>query len=457
MHSMQGHEMTLGPLLSIAAVFSLFLWPGSLLAGWALQKIDADPTTAIVSFLEGDYIAYQKDSPIDHDILLYQITTGQITEVTQDTDYDDHLMALKDGRVWFISVKEDPNPNLIYGFNVQTRQTFLAGSFQYAFEDYWGGAQGDHCVANINHDWWRCRETGQPEQLTFSGYDIFKIHGGVSGDYLIWIGSSDYYHSEVYCTNMPAQATQPITNDTDYHYSSLCVDGNDAIWVKHYSLEGEGAQIYHYTIPTGHTEIVGEIGGAYGVGDSDVALEYPLLVWVKVTGSYPDAKYHLMTYDLQTRSTLTLKVSDLEIHSPRIRDNDILYSANHCPYETHDVDTCWELHHLDLSTGASGRLTTYGRGNRIECSAVDSGILAFSQYNWRTHNNLYLGYKTKDPLCGVIAQTSCDEGLVNMGIVLLLPLLASAQYRIRMNGRNRKGSLIHQAIPYAVKQRRTMQ
>ena len=144
-----------------------------------------------------------------------------------------------------------------------------------------------------------------------------------------------------------------------------------------------------------------------------VTIAYPYLLWIKKVGP----SWRLMRTHLEDHTEKSLYVSELPMHSPRVSGKDVLLVTENCQGGS---ESCWELNVFNQEGSDFEQLTHFGTDNLIFSHRIDRGNIAFTRYAtaFPFIHEVFVGFKTPDPLCGTLSRTGGLEAAVNLALVL---------------------------------------
>jgi hypothetical protein len=249
----------------------------------------------------------------------------------------------------------------------------------------------------------------------------------LTDDYLVWRAVCGT--PGVYVTYLPNKVTTCIHED-DVPPTSLWVSGSHAAWVAEPEQPGGEYTIFHHRLDTGTTRVVGT--SEEGVW-WQLAIESPQMIWLKKEGP----SWQVMLKNLEDGTEACLLASDLSMHTPRVRGDDILLVTRNC---RGGAELCSELNVLDRETGILTQLTHFGADSVISSPRIDTGGIAFTRRSMAFPfvNEVFVGSETPDPPGWALSNASGSDRAANLA--LLLPPLAIAPWCKRRCIRPTQGS-----------------
>ncbi len=362
--------MTIRRILAIVVLAAIAVIPTRSWAGWPLTLADWLCKPGIA--MEGDYLAYIFMDTVDYreEVTLLNISSGEKKDLSEDlVPAPKMVCALKDGKVWFYSSTYEPRSSSLYKYDIQSGELSEEVTTQDGYVNF-GDVQEDNLVVELNNDYW-LYAPGQQRQLTFSGANIEKNEEFLAGDYLVWGGYQEHsgpWH--IYLTDIRNGHTEQLTPDEQGVHRGLCLDGDYAVWEWRREVYGSGdKRFYLYDIPNRKTHVLATSENGTRITSAQIDIEYPRVVYVQASGS----QWTLMLYDISTQQSQALWTTDIRIHSPRIRHNEIIYVGYNCAH-----NDCQELYHFDLDTHALEQITTLGEDHSFRDPIwVEDGWVAF--------------------------------------------------------------------------------
>ena len=185
------------------------------------------------------------------------------------------------------------------------------------------------------------------------------------------------------------------------------------------------------------TGAIGVVGSSEAVLSTQLAMDYPWLVWLKKVGPV----WLVMATDLEDETEECLYFTPLSVHTPRVSGDKVLLVTTNCP---DGEEQCSELNVLDRNTGILTQLTYFGRDSQISCPRIDGGRIAFRRESWAflPIDEAYVGFETTASQGWGPSNASSSDRAVNLA--LLFPPLAIAPWqRLRLH-RHRRGPAVKQ-------------
>lgn len=375
-------------------------------AAWKTRKVDTH-TNRNSTRLEGDLAAYEKEG----DIYLHRISSGVGTRITHDSHAaTDLIIDLEEETLWYWAHDRYTSIYDLHRYFVESGRDDWLFSFDALIAEDQGTADAGRLVIWKDHEWFLL-EGHSLERLTFSGDGLCKQQARLTGDYLVWRAVAGT--PGVYVTHLPTRETTCIFED-DVPPRSLWASGTHVAWVKTPNQPGGEYTVFHHNLDTRKTGVVGTSEeDAWG----QVTVEYPYLLWIKKV----DPSWLLMRTHLEDHTEESLYESALPMHSPRVSGKDVLLVTKNC---LGGVEYCWELNVFNQGDGDFTQLTHFGTDHLIFAHRIDSGNIAFTRYAtaFPFIHEVFVGFKTPDPLCGTLSRTGGLDAGVNLAL-LLTPLV----------------------------------
>lgn len=391
-----------------SSMCSLFLLLGTLIsyppaqAAWQTRKVDTH-TDHSSTRLGGDLAAYEKEG----DIFLHRISSGVGTRITYDSYATaDMIIDLEGEILWYWAHDRHTSIYDLHRYHVESGRDERLYSFDAPIAEDEGTADAGRLVIWKDYDW-HLFENNLLERLTFSGEGLCKQQASLTGDYLVWRAVAGT--PGVYVTHLPTKETTCVFED-DVPPSSLWASGVHVAWVKEPNRTGGEHKVFHHRLDTHETRVV-------GTSEEDawwqVTIEYPYLLWLKKVGP----SWLLMRTHLEDHTEESLYESALPMHSPRVSGKDVLLVTENCQG---GWESCWELNVFDREDGGFTQLTHFGTDNLILSHRIDRGNIAFTRYvtTFPFIHEVFVGFKTRDPLCGTLSRTGGLDAGVNLALVL---------------------------------------
>ncbi len=386
--------------------------PAPLHAAWETLKIDTHTMISSVE-LADNLAAYEKEG----DILLYQISSGTLTNVTQDArEKEDTIIGLDEDILWYWEYDPGERVHTLHRYDVRNGEDLGMVETASLIDQDEGTADAGRVVVSKENDWFLF-DGEQWHRVTFSGEALPKQDAWLSGEHLVW--RTDSGTPGVYVTHLPTRETVCVYHDDDPP-ASLWVSGPYAAWVT--GLAQARYWIFVCRIDT----------GAFGIaGFSEervpwqLAMDAPNLVWLKKTGPL----WQVMVTNVEDQTEECLYISTLSMHTPRVDGDHILLTTKNC---RDGSELCSELNVLSRNTGVLTQLTYFGRDSLILSPRIDGGRIAFRRNTWavRPMDEVHIGFEVTDTSGWALPGAGAPEGAVNMAL-FIPPLALVPWHRLR--------------------------
>jgi hypothetical protein len=394
-------------------------------ADWETLRIDAGSEVASIELAE-DLAAYEMDG----DIRLYRIPSTGPTRVSRDAyDPEDFIIGLDADRLWYWAADPAGLRADLHLYDVRTGDNMCLFESQSGVDPHQGAADAGRAVILKDSDWFLAQED-RLEQLTFSGASLEKEDAWLSGDYLVWRAVAG--SPGVYATRLLTKETYGLLQDND-PFTSLWVSGMHAAWVT--GLSQGQHWVFVCRIDTGTFQIVGPTEETV---PWQLAMDYPLLVWVKKLGPL----WMVMETNLQDATDRCLYFSVRPVHTPRVLGDHLLFITENCPDEE---ELCSELNVLDRKTGLLTQLTYFGRDTLISSPRIGAAGAVFGRHSraFPAFDAVYLSLEKPGAQGWALSGAARSDKAVNLA--LLLPPLAIAPWRRCTRSRRRPASVSQEA------------
>jgi beta propeller repeat protein len=303
--------------------------------GVPIQLTEDALTTSDFYQTDGDHIVWLSTLDGDYDVYLYQISTGFVKNISNNTVMDRDPYIKGDYVVW----RSEDNTNYeLYLHRISTGNTTQITDY-HSFEnktppridgDYlvWAwGEQGDDI-------WLQKLSTGAKTRL--SQYRD-SLAPEISGDYVVWHGNNSYYSGiGVPLYQISTQTTSYLTNSQGGYYPQI--DGNYVVW---YCIKDGTKEIYLNEISTNTTTQITN----NSTDDLAPRISGDFVVWYKEQDTHAD----IYLYQISTGTTTQIANNDIVDEIPDIYGNYVVWTS----YETASK----EIKIYEISSGTTTKIT----------------------------------------------------------------------------------------------------